>query len=101
MNTSLLQWWPIKSKFKPLSVLALYSSGGSHVMETGFPSGGTPVLTGAVTRHLPFVSFDALQVDKRTAEGGGGEVRVGDACRGRGKEGASQIFGYSCLQAVR
>lgn len=48
-----------------------------------------------------FVLFDALQVDKRTAEGGGGEVRVGDACRGRGKEGASQIFGYSCLQAVR
>lgn len=50
---------------KSLCACPLCSSGGSRVMETGFPSGGTPTLTGAVTRHLLLFCFEALQVDKK------------------------------------
>lgn len=84
MTTALLQQWPIKSNFKALCVFSVFlrwfpcHGDGFHLRRDSRAHG-------SCNQTPAFVLFDALQVDKRTVEGGGGEVRVGGG-GGRGEE---------------
>lgn len=65
-------------------------------METGFPpSGGTPTLRGAVTRHLLFVLLDALQVDKKD------QLREGCQREGGCVKEEKQVRHRSLVSAIR